>query len=142
MPLANAPGRREISAAMTRALCAVFTGAALLLGGCTASSSKNLTPRTIPLTPTRTYPFEIEWDSVRRGVRPEDVRAFVMVDQQLYPMTPVPVARNRWEAQIPVAEGRTYVPYKYKFEYRYPGVTTRHSTSVWSPEYRLVIPQQ
>ncbi|MEI6341191.1 MAG: hypothetical protein WCR07_04485 [Verrucomicrobiota bacterium] len=113
---------------------------ALLLAGCSTTSVSNFTPRTVPSNPSRMYSFEASWDSMRRGVKPEDVQAWVDMDGQLYPMTRVPVARNRWEAAIPISDGRSYVAYKYRFDFKYPGVTTRHVESVWSPEYRLVIP--
>ncbi len=112
-----------------------------LIVGCANTEVSNLTPRTLPLTPSRTYPFEATWDSNRRGVKNEDVHAWVMVDQTLYPMTRVASTANRWEARVPVPEGKTYVPYKYKFEYIYPGIDTQFVKSEWSPEYRLVVPQ-
>lgn len=114
----------------------------VLLAGCSSTHTSNFTPRSIPLTPTRTYPFEAEWDSIRRGVDPSKVQAWVMVDNQLYPMNRVPVAPKRWEAQVPVVEGRTYVPYKFRFDYEYPGLGKKLTNSIWSAEYRLVIPQK
>lgn len=121
-------------------MLAVGAGAALVLAGCSTTSVSNFTPRTVPATPTRIYTFEASWDSMRRGVKAEDVKAWVDMDGELYPMTRVPVARNRWEAAIPVSEGRTYVAYKYRFDFKYPGITSRNVESVWSPEYRLVLP--
>lgn len=115
--------------------------AALALGGCTTSSVSNLTPRTLTSTPTRTYPFEVSWDTSLRGVKPDDVRAWVVIDEALYPMTRVPVAQNRWEALVPIPEGRMYVPYKYRFDYSISGPTGKSRTSEWSQEYRLVVPQ-
>jgi hypothetical protein len=70
-------------------------------------------------------------------VKNDDVKAWVMVDQALYPMTRVPNTVNRWEARIPVPEGKTDVPYKFKFEYYIPGITTKTLQSEWSTEYRL-----
>lgn len=113
----------------------------VLLVGCSLSGSKNYTPSTLPAAATQLYPFEVAWNSSRRGVDPDDVRAFVMLDGALYPMSKVPVARDRWEAKVPIPEGRMYVPYKFKFEYEYPGLTKSLTNSVWSPEYRLVIEQ-
>lgn len=113
---------------------------ALLLAGCAPTTVSNLTPRSVPANPTRTYPFEVTWDTSRKGVKSEEVKAFVVIDNTLYPMTRVPVAHNRWEALIPISEGRTYVPYKYRFDYIIPGITSKTRTSEWSPEYRLVLP--
>lgn len=113
---------------------------AVTLVGCAPTSVSNLTPRTVPPNPSRTYPFETSWDSSWRGLKYEDVKAWVVIDGTLYPMTRVPVAVNRWEALVPIPEGRTYVPYKYRFDYSIPGVTGRKPMSEWSPEYRLVVP--
>ncbi|KAB2673293.1 MAG: hypothetical protein DVB31_04030 [Verrucomicrobia bacterium] len=112
----------------------------LLLAGC-ASEVSNLTPRAVQISPTRTYSVEVTWDSRRRGVKNDEVKAWVMVDQTLYPMNRVPHTVNRWEARIPVPEGKTYVPYKFKFEYMVPEITTRTLQSEWSQEYRLVVAQ-
>jgi hypothetical protein len=114
--------------------------AAVTLAGCAPTSVSNLTPRTVPVSSTRTYPFEATWDTSWRGVKYEDVKAWVVIDGTLYPMTRVPVAQNRWEALVPIPEGRTYIPYKYRFDYTTPGVGTRKTASEWSPEYRLVVP--
>ena len=114
----------------------------LLIAGCATTEVSNLTPRTLPATPARTYPFEVTWDSSRRGVKTDDVHAWVMVDQTLYPMTRVASTVNRWAAEVPIPDGKSYVPYKYKFEYTYPGIDSHVVKSEWSSEYRLVIPQQ
>ena len=122
-----------------RPIVAALLGA-VLLAGC-ASEVSNLTPRAVPISQTRTYPVEVTWDSARRGVKNDEMKAWVMVDQALYPMTRVPNTVNRWEARIPVPEGKTYVPYKFKFEYYVPEITTRTLTSEWSQEYRLIVAQ-
>lgn len=121
---------------------ALLGALAFATAGCAPSSVSNLTPRTLPVTSTRTYPFEVNWDTRLRGVKSEDVKAWVVIDGALYPMTRVPVAENRWEALVPIAEGRTYVPYKYRFDYFVAGPTGKSKTSEWSQEYRLVVPQQ
>jgi hypothetical protein len=121
---------------------AVAVLGALALAGCVPTSVSNLTPRTVPANPTRTYPFEVTWNTARRGVKTDAVSAWVVIDGVLYPMTRVPVAANRWEALVPVPAGRTYVPYKYRFDYSIPGVVSKTPTSEWSQEYRLVVPPQ
>jgi hypothetical protein len=121
---------------------AVLSLATVLLAGCVSSDVSNLTPRTLPASVSRSYPFEVTWDSKRRGVSSDDVKAYVMVDQVLYPMNRVPNTENRWEARVPLPEGKTYVPYKFKFDYTYPGVTSRFLQSEWSGEYRLVVSAQ
>ncbi len=136
MPLPRTMGPMNV-----RPLAVAILGA-LALAGCVPTSVSNLTPRTVAATPTRTYPFEVTWDTSRRGVNADAVKAWVVIDGVLYPMTRVPVALNRWEALVPVPEGRTYVPYKYRFDYSIPGVVSKTPTSEWSAEYRLVVPPQ
>jgi hypothetical protein len=117
----------------------LLAAAAATLAGCAPSQTANYTPGSIPVASARTYPFEVEWKSSRRGVDPEQVRVFVMIDDRLHPMSRVASVANRWEARIPVADGREVVPYRFKFEYPYPGLGTVHHNSEWSPEYRLVV---
>jgi len=124
-----------------RTLALALLGA-LAIAGCATTSVSNLTPRTLPMTADRTYPFELTWDTALRGVKPDDVKAWVVIDGILYPMTRVPVAVNRWEARVPIAPGRTYVPYKYRVDYIAPNVVSKRVNSEWSPEYRLVVPQR
>ncbi len=112
----------------------------ILLVGCSLNGARNYTPSTIPARATQLYPFEVSWNSAKRGVNPDDVEAFVMIDQVLYPMSKVPVAKDRWEAKVPLPEGRMIVPYKFKFDYTFPGIRRNHTNSLWTPEYRLVIP--
>ena len=130
---------------MKDVLAASLMAASVLLAGCsglstTKASNTNLTPRQIPLNANSTYLFETTFDSIRRGVDPTSVKAWVMIDTQLYPMARVPNTANRFEALVPLPPGRTNVPYKYKFEFAYPGIRYREVNSDWSPEYRLVIP--
>lgn len=113
---------------------------ALLLAGC-APSYVNLTPRHMPRTATETYPFEVEWKTMRTGANNANVRAYVVIDEQLFPMTRVPNTENRFEGTAPIAAGRFNVPYKFKLDYHYPGLPERIVSSDWSPEYRLVLPQ-
>ena len=142
MPLANPAHPAKHDPKMNLRSWAAGSLALLTFAGCSTTSVSNFTPRTVPPVPTRTYPFEASWDSMRRGVKAADVQAWVVIDGQLYPMTPVPKAHNRWEAAIPVADGRVYVPYKYRFDFKVPGIRSKSQESVWSPEYRLVIPEK
>lgn len=115
---------------------------ALALAGCAPTSVSNLTPRTLPMTADRTYPFELTWNTGLRKVKPDDVKAWVVIDGLLYPMTRVPVAVNRWEARVPIAPGRTYVPYRFRIDFLEPNLGNATYNSEWSQEYRLVVPQQ
>lgn len=111
-----------------------------LLVGCSTDVT-NLTPRAVPPQPDSIYPFEVQWESPRRGSTSAKVNAYVMVDAKLYPMSRVPRTVDRWEAAVPLPLGKAYVPYKYKFDFWYPGLgRTILTNSDWSPEYRLVVP--
>ena len=111
-----------------------------LLTGCVTEVT-NLTPRAVPTQTDGIYPFEVQWESPRRGSSAAKTAAFVMVDSKLYPMSPVPRAFNRWEAAVPLPVGVSYVPYKYKFDFWYPSLGRAVTTnSEWSPEYRLIVP--
>jgi hypothetical protein len=127
---------------MKHALMVAVCLAAGGIAGCTGSKNVNLTPRRLPATASSTYLFETTFDTRRRGADPESVIAWVDVDATLYPMNRVPNTVNRFEAMVPLPPGKTYVPYKYKFEFAYPGVRDRQRNSTWSPEYRLIVPQQ
>ncbi len=119
---------------------AVGLGLLGLLSGCSTDVT-NLTPRAVPPQPDSIYPFEVEWESPRRGSTSAKVSAYVMVDAKLYPMSRVPRTADRWEAAVPLPPGKAYVPYKYKFDFWYPGLGRAVVTnSDWSPEYRLVVP--
>ncbi len=120
--------------------------AALMLAGCaeistTKASNTNLTPRTIPADAGSNYLFETTFDSIRRNVDPASVKAWVMIEAQLYPMSRVPNTLNRFEALVPLPPGKSYLVYRYKFEFGYPGLGTKEVNSDWSPEYRMVVPQ-
>ncbi len=118
-------------------------GYGLLAGmtGCETGTT-NLTPRAVPPQVDSIYPFEVQWESPRRGSTAAKADAMVMVDAKLYPMSRVPGTVNRWEAAVPLPPGMSYVPYKYKFDYWYPGLGRVVITnSQWSPEYRLVVPR-
>ena len=119
---------------------AVTLMAVWLAAGCT-SNTTNLTPRTGPAQPDSIYSFEVQWESPRRGSTAAKSAAYVMVGSRLFPMSLVPNSQNRWEAAVPLPQGETYVPYKYKFDFWYPGLGRGVLTnSEWSPEYRLVVP--
>jgi hypothetical protein len=107
--------------------------------GCTGSRNTNLTPRDLPAAPDSSYLFETSFDSHRRGVDPASVKAWVMLDLALYPMQRVPNTDSRFEALVPLPLGRNNIPYRYKFEFAYPGTLNRQFNSTWSQEYRLVL---
>jgi hypothetical protein len=112
--------------------------ALVALFGC-ASESMNLTPKKMPRSTNGYYHFETAWESDRRGVR-TNVQAYVMIETNLFPMQPVPLAQWRYEAFVPLPAGKTYFPYRYRFDFEYLGVGKLVRDSELSPSYRLIVP--
>jgi len=96
-----------------------------------------LTPRSATPSPDANYMFETTFRTHRRGVQPENVKAWVVVGLNLYPMQPVPNTENRFEALLPLPTDRSVLRYRYKFQFTYPGVLDNKINSTMSPEYEL-----
>lgn len=111
-----------------------------VLAGC-APSYVNLTPRTAPRSSTHLYRFEVEWETRRSGANNSEVRAYVVVDHALHPLVRVPNTANRFEGEVPIPQDRIHIPYRFKFDYYYPGLPRRVASSDWSPEYLFSLPQ-
>ncbi|MEY4692690.1 MAG: hypothetical protein RIT19_3015 [Verrucomicrobiota bacterium] len=124
---------------MKFASTAVWVLLAVLGLGCASSQNTNLTPRSAAPTPEATYLFETTFRTHRRGVQPENVKAWVVMGLNLYPMQPVPNTENRFEALLPLPTDRPVLRYRYKFEFTYPGVLDNKANSTMSPEYELQV---
>ena len=124
---------------MKFASTAVWVFLAVLGLGCASSQNTNLTPRSAAPTPEATYLFETTFRTHRRGVQPENVKAWVVMGLNLYPMQPVPNTENRFEALLPLPTDRPVLRYRYKFEFTYPGVLDNKANSTMSPEYELQV---
>ena len=114
--------------------------AAAAMAGCAMHEATNLTPRKLPREADNLYHFEISWKTARRGVNTTNVQAYVMVGENMYPMKPVPLTDTRFEASVPLPPGKTYIPYRYRFDYDYPGLGYTYKNSDLSPSYRLIVP--
>ncbi len=136
-PLANAWAGVPFTAPMKFASPAVWVLLAALGLGCTGSRNTNLTPRSAAPSPDANYLFETTFQTHRRGVQPENVKAWVVVGLNLYPMQPVPNTENRFEALLPLPTDRPVLRYRYKFQFTYPGVLDNKINSTMSPEYEL-----
>ena len=108
-----------------------------LLAGC--SSITNLTPSRYPREASGYYRVEAQWKSNRGVIRPGSFQPLVVVNFDTYPMQPVPLVRDRWEAFIPVAADKDSVLYRYKFDFMVNSISAPHPDSLMSPEYELRI---
>ncbi|HTH48845.1 MAG TPA: hypothetical protein VMB21_15130, partial [Candidatus Limnocylindria bacterium] len=94
----------------------------------------------VPPVSGSVYPFEVQWNSPRRGANNANVSATVVVGTNSFPMTRVPNTVNRWESHVALPTGQSVVPYYFKFDYDYPGLPKRIEASDRSPEYTLTVP--
>ena len=109
------------------------------VSGCTYNKFTNLTPTQLPREGTGNYPVEMSWDSNNRTIVEDTVKAYVMVDQEFYPMTNTQVVKDRWEAMIPVDAGVRYVNYRFKVDYKYKSMPNLKANSDLSDPYLLKI---
>ena len=109
---------------------------ALTASGC-ASHFSNLTPKSAVPVRTDVYHFEVQWDTSRRGANNPNVKAYVMIDEALFPMNRIPKTNDRWEADVPVPMEKPVISYRYKFDYTYPTLSQPAAQSDLSPPYFL-----
>jgi hypothetical protein len=88
----------------------------VILAGCT--SITNLTPTQYPRDSSGYYRVEAMWKSRREVIRPGTFKPVVVVEFQTYPMRPVPLVSDRWEAYIPIPADKDFVHYHYKFDFQ------------------------
>lgn len=117
--------------------------ASAVLGAVTGCSSRitNLTPSALPREASGLYHFETEWTSTQRSreLRPDTIKGYVVIDEKFYPMERVAKMKDRWEAEVPVPDGKTTVFYQYKWEYGTAGFGKVVPNSIRSPQHRLEI---
>jgi hypothetical protein len=109
-----------------------------LVTGCNTTIS-NLTPSQHPRNANNLYPFEVTFDTNQKTVREHTLQPFVMIGTELYPMQPVPMLNNRWDAQVPIPANTNRVYYRYKFDYDYDRIGKPGESSRLSPTYQLEI---
>jgi hypothetical protein len=111
-----------------------------LAAGC-ASRITNLTPTIAPREASGLYPFEAEWTSNQRSreLREEDIKGYVVVDEQFHPMERVPGMKDRWETRVPIPAGRESVHYYYKWDYHTARIGYNAANSIRSQPYRMEI---
>lgn len=112
--------------------------AAICLSGC-ATTITNLTPGTAPRNANNLYPFEVELQTSQATIRGSTMKAFVLIGEDIYPMRPVQMLKNRWETLVPVPASTNYVYYRYKFDYSYNRIPSPGNSSRLSSTYQLEI---
>jgi hypothetical protein len=111
-----------------------------LLTGCT--SITNLAPTYYPRDPSGFYRVEAEWSTQRQVVRPDSLKPLVVVNTvDTYPMQPVPLVADRWQAYIPVPADKDLVLYHYKFDFLDNAFGGPRPNSIMSRDYELHIKQ-
>jgi uncharacterized protein YceK len=108
-----------------------------VLAGC--SSITNLTPTQYPRDASGYYRVEAMWKSNQRVIRPDSFKPLVVVDLQNYPMRPVPLVKDRWEAFIPVPPDKDFVRFHYKFDFTDDAFGKPKGDSLMSAPYQLGI---
>ena len=109
----------------------------LLFVGC--SSITNLTPSKYPRNTTGMYHVEAAWKTEQRSIRADSMKPIVMIGQNTYEMTKVPVVRDRWETVIPIPADKNAAHYRFRFDYKVNAFPVGHEDSSMSPEYKLEV---
>ena len=109
-----------------------------LLTGCT--SITNLTPSQYPRDPSGYYRVEAAWYSQKEAIRPGSFKPLVVVGGfDKFPMQPVPLVEDRWEAFVPVPVDKNLILYHYKFDFMENAIGGPRPNSLMSPDYELRI---
>ena len=107
----------------------------LLFLGC--SSITNLTPSKYPRNSTGFYHVEAAWRTQQRTIREDSIKPIVMIGENTYEMTKVPVVSNRWETVVPIPADKSAIHYKFRFDYKVNAFPAKHDDSKMSVEYKL-----
>jgi uncharacterized protein YceK len=110
----------------------------VLLTGCT--SITNLTPSHYTRDPSGYYRVEAQWYSNREAVRENSFKPLVVVNGfETFPMQPVPLVDDRWQAYIPVPADKDMVLYHYKFDFLDDAIGGPKPNSQMSRDFELRI---
>jgi hypothetical protein len=108
-----------------------------LFAGCT--SVTNLAPSRTARDPSGYVRVEAEWTTHRVVVRPDTLKASVVVGFDSYPMHPVPLVKDRWEGYIPIPPDKDTIIYHYKFDFLDNAFGKPRPNSMTSRDYDLRI---
>jgi len=109
----------------------------VIMAGC--SSITNLTPTQYPRSASGFYRVEAMWKSSRSVIRPDSFKPLVVIGLQTYPMRPVALVEDRWEAFIPVPANEGYIHYHYKFDFADDSFGKPKADSLMSGTYQLSV---
>jgi hypothetical protein len=110
----------------------------LLLAGCT-STFTNLTPTRQVRNSENLYTVEVQFNSKQQTLRWHTIQPFVQVGDNLLPMRPTPLMKNRWEGLVPVPASAQGVEYRYKFDYEFNTFGPVEKGSALSKKFELKI---
>jgi hypothetical protein len=110
-----------------------------LLAFCGCSSITNLSPAHYPRSENGYYRVEASWKSNQQTIREDSFQPQVVVGLQKYPMHPVALVQDRWEAYIPVPATQSEAVYHYQFDYLKNAFHRPQPDSKQSAEYTLKI---
>jgi hypothetical protein len=110
-----------------------------LVALCGCSSITNLTPTRYARSENGFYRVEAEWKSNQQVIREDSFRPLVIIGFNKYPMRPVALVRDRWEAYIPVPATQKEAVYHYQFDYLKNAFPQPEADSKQSAEYTLKI---
>ena len=113
----------------------------MLIAGCATSATiTRLTPSEVPRNPNNQYLVETSFESPQQSLIPDSLKASIVVDGQIIPMTQVAVVNNRWEGYLPVPPDKNSVTYRFLFDYKYNSFGAQpKSETKYSPPYTLKI---
>lgn len=110
----------------------------ILLTGC-ASTFTNLTPTRQARNADNTYPVEVQLNSRQQTLRWHTIKPYVQIGNDLLPMRPTPLMKNRWEGLVPVPTDSSKLVYRYRFDYEYDAFGPAKTDSAISPTYELKV---
>ncbi len=111
----------------------------LAFGAGCSTTLTNLTPKQQVRNANGLYPLEVAWDSRQGTVKQETIRGSVVVGLDIFPMKPTPMLKNRWEVLVPIPPDKTFINYRFKFDYDYRRIPEPRASSKLSTPYRLDI---
>ena len=106
---------------------------------CGCSSITNLTPTRYPRNEKGYYRVEAEWKSNQQTIREDSFQPQVVIGFDKYPMRPVGLVQDRWEAYVPVPPTQNEAVYHFQFDYLKNALHQPKADSKQSPDYTLMI---